>query len=110
MCSDTQMNQRVIPHFIFKADFWSEMAKEVKSSFGKNGLKKAKSHSRSGGHSSRDGSDSSRNQAQFPNGRISATSPDPSHNHPHVIQNPGRLILILRFFATIHLILIFLHF
>jgi len=65
------------------------MAKEVKSSFGTNGLKKA-NHGRNGGHgSSRGGSDSSRNQTHFTNGRISATSPDPIRNHAHIIQNPG---------------------
>ncbi len=63
------------------------MAKEVKSSFGTNGLKKA-SHSRNGG---RDGSDSGRNQPQVNNSRISITSPNLSHNHLHIIQNPGKI-------------------
>lgn len=78
----------------FQVDFWSEMAKEVKSSFGTNGLKKA-NHTRNGGRGgSRDGSDSGRNQPQVSNSRISITSPNLSHNHLHIIQNPGKLYLI----------------
>ena len=75
----------------FQVDFWSEMAKEVKSSFGTNGLKKA-SHTRNGGRGgSRDGSDAGQNQTQVNNGRKSVTSPILSHNHLHIIQNPGKI-------------------
>jgi len=65
------------------------MAKEVKSSFGTNGLKKT-NQSRSGRRgSSRDGSDSDRHQPHVNNSRIMIASPTLGQNHKNLIQNPG---------------------